>query len=346
MELGNSESLASTGPATVKTSISDSQDTQGLDNPSISDGEKPPTQATEDRENSAKSKKRSRRKAKKTKAQRPGSPTPAMSADILPPDNCGPTPAPATSRRGSPITSPKPNVGSSPTPPPLAFAEPTKAEETLRQENERLRRELEEAKRLAKDLKEARFQLEEEVETWKQKCEGFSETVKELRTEVEGMINSHISKFFDQMEGEKEERGKNKGGKEEGKEVRERKDEEVKEGKREYKEREEKGGNKKEGKGKGRGNGEGKGKGKEEKEDKDGKEGEAELKARQEKKWQSSFEQIKSYRQRKTKEERRGKKWWTRFHMKLVRSPSPPPPLPLSPLCPPLPFHNSFPKKN
>lgn len=184
---------------------------------------------------------------------------------------------------------------------------------------------------MAKDLKEAHFQLEEEVETWKHKCEGFSETVKELRTEVEGMINSHISKFFDQMEGEKEERGKNKGGKEEGKEVRERKNEEVKEGKREYKEREEKGGNKKEGEGKGRGNGEGKGKGKEEKEDKDGKEGEAELKARQEKKWQSSFEQIKSYRQRKKKEERRGKKWWTRFHMKLVRSPPPPPPCP-SPL--------------
>lgn len=141
-----------------------------------------------------------------------------------------------------------------------------------------------------------------------------------------GNDNSHISKFFDQMEGEKEEEGKNKEGNEAEKEVKERKDKEVKVEKREDKDREEKGGNKKEGKGKEKEE-------KEEKEDKDGKEGEAELKARQEKKWQSSFEQIKSYRQRKKEEERRGKKWWTRFHMKLVRSPSPPI-LPLSPLSP------------
>lgn len=38
MELDTSESLASTGPTIVKTSISDSQDRQGLENPSIPDG--------------------------------------------------------------------------------------------------------------------------------------------------------------------------------------------------------------------------------------------------------------------------------------------------------------------
>lgn len=136
----------------------------------------------------------------------------------------------ATSRRGSPITSRKPNVGSSPVSRPLAFAEPTKAEGPPRQEIGKLRRKLVGAKRLAKDLKEAHFQLEEEVEVWKQKCEGFPETVKELRTEVEGMINSRISKFFDLVEEEKEE----------GEKKEERKDKEGKEKKMEEKAREEK----------------------------------------------------------------------------------------------------------
>lgn len=344
MELDTPESLASTGPKSVKASITDSQDTQGLGNLSFSDGEKTPTQATEDREHSAKSKKR-RRKAKKTKAQEMGSLTPTMSPDILPLDYSGPMPAPATSRRGPPSTSPKPNAGSSPIPPPLAFVEPTKAEETLRQENKELRRELEAASLLAKGLKEANFQLEEEVETWKQKCEGFSEAVKELRTEVEGMINSRLSKFFDQMEEGKEE------GREEEKKVKEREEKEGKEEERKKREREEKGGNK-EGKGKGKGKTK---KGKKEKEeenkggkDKDGKEGggqakEAELKARQEKNLQSSYEQIKAYRQRKQEEERRRKKGWTRFHMKPVSKTSllPPKNTPSMPkLC-----YYCFPKK-
>lgn len=218
-------------------------------------------------------------------------------------------PAPATSRRGPPITSPKPNVGFSPVPPPLAFAKPTKTEETLRQENEKLRRKLE-ANSLAKGFKEAHFRLEEEVEAWRQKCEGFSEAIKELRIEVEGMINSRISKFFDQMEEEKEEAGKEeeeevkereeKEGKErerkEEEKIKERKEKEWKEKKRKEKEREEKGG---------------KGKGKEGEEEKENKANKAELYARQEENRQSSFEQIQAYRQRKKVEERRRKKWWT-----------------------------------
>ena len=162
-------SSASTDPKSLIISISNSQDAQGLVNRSFSDGEKPSTQATEDQRVPAKSKKRSRRKAKKDKIQGQGSPTPAVSPDILPLDYCGPMPGPATSRRGPPITSPKPNVGSSPVPPPLAFAKPTKTEESLRQENEKLRRELEEANNLAEGLKEAHFRLGEEVEAWKQK---------------------------------------------------------------------------------------------------------------------------------------------------------------------------------
>lgn len=68
------------------------------------------------------------------------------------------------------------------------------------------------------------------------------ETVKELRIEVEEMINSRISKFFNLVEEEKEE----------GEKKEERKDKEVKKKKMEEKAREEKGGSKKEGKGKGK----------------------------------------------------------------------------------------------
>lgn len=91
------------------------------------------------------------------------------------------------------------------------------------------------------------------------------------------------------------------------------------------KEREENGGDKQEEK-----------EGKEKKEEKvggeykDGKEGEAKereakLKARQRENRQSWIEQIQDYRQRKREEERRSKKWWTRFHVKLVRNPPSPP---------------------
>ena len=85
---------------------------------------------------------------------------------------------------------------------------------------------------MAKGFKEAHFRLEEEVEAWRQKCEGFSEAIKELRIEVEGMINSRISKFFDQMEEEKEEAGK-----EEEEEVKEREEKEGKERERKEKEK-------------------------------------------------------------------------------------------------------------
>lgn len=128
MGIDTSESLASTGPGIAKTGISDSQAPQGLDNPSsFSDGQRFLTQATEDRKYPAKSKKRSGRKARKTKAQGQGSLTPAASANILSLDYCELMLALATSRRGSPSTSRKPNVGSSPVSRPLAFAEPTKA---------------------------------------------------------------------------------------------------------------------------------------------------------------------------------------------------------------------------
>ncbi len=299
---------------TMPISFTDSQDAQGLVDPSFSDGEKPSTQATEHRSVSAKSNKRSRRKAKNDKAQGQGSP-------ILPLDHYGPMPAPTTSQRGPSTTAPKPG---SPPISPLALAEPTKAEETLRQENEKLRRELEEAKGLTRGLKEANTQLGEEVEAWKQKCEGFSEAVKELRAEVEGIIDSRISKFFGKMGEGKKGEGKKEEVEAEEEKVKERKGKEGKEKKRMEKEREENGGDKQEGK-------EGK-EGKEKKEekvggeDKDGKEGEAKareakLKARQRENRQSWIEQIQDYRQRKREEERRGKKWWTRFHVKLVRTP-------------------------
>lgn len=109
-ELDTLDSSASTGPKSVKTGNSDSRDLQGLINPSFSDGEEPSAQATEDRVVSAESKKRSRRKTKQDKAQGQSSPTFAVSSDILPLDCCGPMPARTTSRRGSPIISPKPNV--------------------------------------------------------------------------------------------------------------------------------------------------------------------------------------------------------------------------------------------
>lgn len=325
---------------TMPISSTDSQDAQGLVNPSFSDGEKPSTQVTENRSVSAKSNKRSRKKAKNDKAQGQGSP-------ILPLDNCGPMPATKTSQRGPSTTAPKP--GSPPISPSLAFAEPTKAEKTLRQENEKLRRELEEAKCLTRGLKEANIQLGEEVEAWKQRCEGFSEAVKELRAEVEGIIDSRISKFFEkrgeEKEGEEEEgkgkegegtvdEGKKKGGKAEGDKEKERKGEEGKGKKRKEKERDENEGSKKEGK---------EGKEKEEEkvggEDKDGKEGEAKargakLKVGQEENRQSWIEQIQDYRQRKKQEERRRKKWWTRFHVKLVRNPLLPKKTPFMPkLC-------------
>ncbi len=311
----------STDPKSAIIGISDSQGVQGPVNGLFSDGEKPSTQVTEDRSVSVKRKKRSRRNANKDKAQLQGSPSPVAAPDILPLDYCGPMPAPITSRRGLPITSPspEPSIAISPS---LAFAEPTKAEETLRQENERLRLELEEANCLAKGLKKVHLQLEEEVEAWKQKCEGFSEAVEKLRSEVEGMIDSRISKFLDKMEKKKEEEGKEKEWKEGRERLKGKKEEEErgKEKERKEKERKEKGGNEK--------------KGKKEVEktkgwkDMDGKVGggrgkEAELKARQEKNRQSSLEQIQAYRQRKKQEERRRKKWWTRFQIKPVRNSHP-----------------------
>ncbi len=342
--------VPSTDSKSVITSISDSQDAQGLVNPSLSDGEILSTQAIEDRSVSANSKKRNRRKAKKDKAQGQGPRAPAVSSNVLPLDYSGPMPAPTTSRRGSPITSPEPNVGSSSISRFLAFTEPTKAEETLRQENEVLKRELEEANSLTKGLKEAHLQLGEEVEAWKQKCEGLSEVVKGLRTEVEGMINSRLSKFFEKIEKaevgkekeakeemkeevkeeEEEEEGMDKKAKKEEEKVEESKKKEGKEKKTEVeegkeKERAERVWNKQKGKGK-----EGKEREQEKTgvEDKDGKKGEAkekeaEVKARQEKSRQSSFEQIEAYRQRKKKEEKRRKGWWNRFHIKLVRTSAP-----------------------
>lgn len=315
--------------------FTDSQDAQGLVNPSYSGGEKFSTQVTADQVISAKNKKRSRRKTKKDKAQEQGSPIPAISPDIRL-DYREPMPTPSTSPRGLSITLPKPNVGSPPISPCSAFAEPIKSEETLRQENEKLKRELEAANNLARGLEEIQLQLEEEVKAWKQRCEGFSEVVKELRTEMEEMINSRISKFFDKMEGEKKEDGKEEEGKkQEGKKKREDKVKEKKKregkGKKEEEIGEEKRGNTKKGKWK---------EGKEMKEGKkggDGKDGEeVEAKARKarEKTRQSSIEQIQAYRQRKKQEERRRNKWWVRFHIKLVRNLSspytlnPPPPSP------------------
>lgn len=314
-EFDTLESSALAGPKIMKLGFSDSQDAQGLAISSFLDGEKPPAQATDDRQFSAKSKKRSKRKAKKANAQGQGPQVPAISPDIPPLDYCGPMPAPPTSRKDPPIASPKPNLGSPSVSPPLAFAEPTKAEEKLRQENEKLKKELEEANRLAKGLKESHLRLEEEVEAWKQKCEGFSEVVRELRTEVEEMINFRISKFFETMEEEKEKGGKEQEEKEkerkekEGEET-ERKEREAKEKGRKEKERRIKGGKEKEGKEK-------KGKVGDRKEG-EGKAEDVELKARQVKSQKSYFDQMLDYRQRKKAEDRRRKEWWNRFQRKLV----------------------------
>lgn len=306
-ELDNLESSAWAGPRNMKTGFSDSQGAQGLAIYSFSDGEKSPAQATDDRKFPAKSKKRSKRKAKKASVQGQGLQVPTISPEILPLEYCGPMPAPPTSRKDPPTASPKPNVGCPSVSPPLAFAEPTKAEENLRQENEKLRQELEEANRLAKGLKESHLRLEEEVEAWKQKCEGFSEVVKELRTEVEEMINFRISKFFEKMEEEKE-----KGGKEQEERKKERREKEGEKTERKEREGKEKGRKEKEGKEK-------KGKAGDRKEEV-GKAEEAELKARQVKSQKSCFDQMQDYRQRKKAEERRSKKWWNRFQIKLVSS--------------------------
>ena len=144
-ELHTLESSASAGPKNMKTGLSDSQDAQGLTFSSSSAGGKPSAQAADDRQFSTKSKKRSKRRAKKANAQGQGLQVPAVSPEILPLDSCGPMPAP-------PINPPKANVGSPLVSPPLAYAEPSKAEKNLRQENEKLRQELEEANRLAKGL--------------------------------------------------------------------------------------------------------------------------------------------------------------------------------------------------
>lgn len=343
------EPSASTDPKRVIIGTSDSQDAQGLINPPFSNGEKPSTQATEDRsvstKNKTKNKKRSRKNAKKGKAQGKGSQNTVPSPEILPLDYCEPIPAALTLRRDLPITSSEPDVGSPQISPSLAFAEPTKAEETLQQENDNLRRGLEEADCLARGLKEAHLQLEEELEAWKQRCEGFSEVVEKLRSEVEGMIDSRISKFLDKMaekaEGErKEEESKGRKekevkGKEEERKEKEMKEKEMKEKERKEKERKEK--ERKEKERKEKGGNERKVKGKEGKEemketegwkDKDGKvrggrAKEAELKARLEKNQKSSLEQIQAYRQRKKQEETRRKKWWTRFQIKPVRKSCP-----------------------
>lgn len=68
-EFDTLESSALAGPKIMKLGFSDSQDAQGLAISSFLDGEKPPAQATDDRQFSAKSKKRSKRKAKKANAQ-------------------------------------------------------------------------------------------------------------------------------------------------------------------------------------------------------------------------------------------------------------------------------------
>lgn len=307
------DSSALARPKNMKSGFSDSQGAQDLAISSLLDGEKPSAQAADDRQFSPRSKKRSKRKANKTNAQGQGSQVPAISPNGLPLDYCGPMTAP-------PIASPKLNVGSSSVSPRLAFAEPTKTEESLRQENEKLGQELEEASGLAKGLKESHVRLEEEVEAWRQKCKGFSEVVKELKTEVEKMINFRISKFFEIMEEEKERGGKeqeDKGKEVEGEKVEEKEVEETeskeREGKekgREEKKRRNKGGKEKEGKGKKRKLGDRKeGKGKAE---------DLELKARQVKCQKSYFDQMQDYRRRKKAEERRRKRWWNRFQRKVV----------------------------
>ena len=74
---------------------------------------------------------------------------------------------------------------------------------------------MEEANRLAKGLKESHLGLEEEIEACKQKCEGFSEVVNDLRNDVEGMINSPLSSFFDKVEEGKDKEGRDKNEKKE-----------------------------------------------------------------------------------------------------------------------------------
>ena len=302
-ELHTLESSASAGPENMKTGLSGSQGAHGLASSSSSDGEKPSVQAADDRRFSTTSKKRSKRKAKKANAQGQGLQIPAVSPGILPLDYYGPMPAP-------PITPPKANVGSPSVSPLLAYAEPSKAEKNLRQENETLRQKLEEANRLAKGLKESNLRLEEEIEAWKQKCEGFSEVAKDLRNDVEGMINSRLLSFFDKMEGWKEKDGEDKKEKkEEGEEKRRMgKERRWKEGKAEEggeKTRKEKEGKEKRGKEGGR---------KEER----GKAEEAKLKAKQEKSQKGCFDQIQAYRQREKAKERRRKKWWNRSQINIV----------------------------
>ena len=296
------ESSASAGPRNMTTGLLDSHDAQGLAISSSSDGKKRSTQATDDRKISE-SKKRSKRKAKKANAQGQGSQVPVVSPDILPLGYCGSMPAPST-------TSPKPNLGPPSVSSPLAYAEPTKAVENLRKDIEKLRQELEEANRLTKGLKESHSRLEEEIETWKQKCELFSEMVKDHRNEVEGMINSRLSSFFDKVEQGKEKEGRDKEEKKEEGEVKGRKEkqrrwkegraEEGKEKKRKQKEWKEKRG--KEG---GR-------------EEERGKVEEAKLKAKQEKSQKCCFEQIQTYRQCEKAKEKRRKTWWNRIQIKSV----------------------------
>lgn len=292
------ESSASAGPRNMTTGLLDSHDAQGLAISSSSDGKKRSTQATDDRKISAESKKRSKRKAKKANAQGQGSQVPVVSPDILPLGYCGSMPAPST-------TSPKPNLGPPSVSSPLAYAEPTKAVENLRKDIEKLRQELEEANRLTKGLKESHSRLEEEIETWKQKCEVFSEMVKDHRNEVEGMINSRLSSFFDKVEQGKEKEGRDKEERKEEGEVKGRKEKqrrwkEGKEKKRKQKEWKEKRG--KEG---GR-------------EEERGKAEEAKLKAKQEKSQKCCFEQIQTYRQCEKAKEKRRKTWWNRLQIKSV----------------------------
>ncbi|MCJ1341876.1 hypothetical protein MMC31_000054 [Peltigera leucophlebia] len=292
-ELHSLESPASASPENMKTSLSDSQDAQGLAISSCSDSEKRSAQAKDSRQISAEGKKRNKRKAKKAIAQGQVSIVPAVSPDILPLDYCGPMPAPSN-------TSPKPNVGSPSVSPPLTYAEPTNAEQNLRQENEKLRQKLEEANRLTKGLQESQLRLEEEVEAWKQKCEGFADVVTDLRKDVEGMINSRLSSFFNKMEEGKEKEGREKEEKDEGEEkVRNEKERRGKEGKRkELKEKI----------------------GKEEvRKEERGKAEEANLKASQ-KSQKSYFDQTQAYRQREKAKERRRKKWWNRFRINTSRT--------------------------
>lgn len=326
-----------------KTGSLDSEDAQGLAISLPSDDKKPLAQATYDQKSAAKKNKRSKRKAKKANAQGQGlqASAPVTSPEILPLNYCGPMPGP-------PTISSKPNVGSPSFSPPLAYAKPTKAEEILRQENEKLREELDEANRLALGLQESQLRLEKEIETWKQKCKGFSEVVTDLRGDVEGMINSRLSAFFDAM-GERQ--GKEEGG-EEAKEE-ERKEEE--EGKEKEEEEENKKKKKKTKKTKEKKEKEKEKKGKKEKKEKQEKEevkeekegdrevGEAELKARQEKCQKSCFIQIQEYRQGKMAEEIRRMGWWKRFKIKFVSNLATQlffPPVPLPPF--PLPTYSKF----